>query len=137
LCPLSLSKWGIPFGSGYALYLFKPRLRVAQSPFKKDAATIPNAGAILITISNLKTLYSIIFLIWLNAISKINVKFQNLAFPYIPYMVECNFNNNFKFHKTLHFLIFLIWLNAISITISKFKIQYSLFNISIFLDKTS
>ncbi len=118
-----------PFRSGYPLYLFKRCLRVAQSPFKKDAATIPNAGSISITISNFTkpyiSLHSLnmvkcnfniqysLFFMFLNflmvlkpyislyslygsiTISKFKNQFQisqNLTFPYIPYMVECNFN---------------------------------------------
>ncbi len=37
-------------------------------------------------------------------ISKFKNQFQisqNLIFPYIPYMVECNFNNNFKVQKSI------------------------------------
>ena len=59
-----------------------------QFPFKKDVATIPNAGAITITISisisKIKIQNSLFNIPSLITISN----FTNLTFPYIPYMVK-------------------------------------------------
>ncbi len=101
-----LNYYGVPFllrglaKPGRAIrYIFLKGTSRPQFPFKKDVATIPNAGAITITIS----------------ISKINIRYS-ILFIYLNFLMV---------HKSYIPLYFLYG----SITISKFVVQNSLFNI--------
>jgi hypothetical protein len=100
---------------GLSAVSFKKGLRVPRSLFKKDAATIPNAGATSITISKFKVQNS-----------KFKIQSSKFVIQHSLFFIYLNF---LMVQKPYIPLYSLYGKKLISITISKFNIQHSLFNI--------